>query len=134
MRAKNNFIESNGSYTDSGFKSLLLSIIFIVGVPLLPLLAEFLTSNYSVSIKSIALAIAILVIGIGSTSTDFFQMVIGLFFGLVDSLVYTRITSNDKIGIAIIYVTAAIMIIWHIIERISRHTIKKQRFFDFGNL
>ena len=130
---KNNFTDISVEGTDSGFKSFALSLIFIIFVPLLPLVAELLTNNYTLSIKSIALAIAILVIGIGATSTDLFQLIVGLFFGQVDSLVYTHIANNDGIGIAIIYLTALIMVIWHIFERIKRHMLKKQRFFEFSN-
>lgn len=130
----NEITETNTKYTNSGWRSFGFSLIFIILLPLLPLLLEFLTANYTVSIKSIALAIAILVIGIGSTSSDLFQLVTGLFFGIIDSSIYTHITNTDKIGIVIMWVTCTIMIIWHCIERVNRHILKRQCFFEFGNL
>ncbi len=126
--------ETNARNTDSGWRSFSFSFIFIILLPLFPLLLEYLsTGTYFVSVKSIALAVAILVIGIGSTSNDLFQLIIGLFFGIIDSSIYTHISNSDIIGICIITITCIIMI-WHLLERYDRHLIKGQRFFEFGKL
>lgn len=81
-----------------------------------------------------ALAVAILVMSIGATSSDQLQLVLGLIFGTVDSVIYTHVTNKDILGIALILTTCFIMILWHTSERYTRHIIKRQRFFEFGNL
>jgi hypothetical protein len=113
------------------WQNLILSIIFVMFLPLLPILLEFL-QNHSITEKSLTLAAAMYSIEIGISSRSKLIFGISVAASITFSSFFGFAATNNSLAVthtwAIIGIGAISLM--HLFERVNRHIMDKEPFLE----